>query len=265
MRNESWVSDELIVVLSRLTARQAEAILRIVQTELEGRRISNLLYGSGRMCAPSTYYGTKKRKGWQHNPEFNRALELARRDYRKWMMEYGVGDALAILVGTAPDAARALRRQVVGDSEAIAALEAMLQSSDEKIRVQAALALGGAGQPSVVPALRAAFDREQSPQVQQVIIEALSTLASWRDGDQRTASFGVLDRADVKTAAKRAFSVNDHDVDSAIERELERLAIGSQGTDAGASTGDAIARSSDGEQDEAIGMDSKAPEAAGAE
>lgn len=191
----------------QLTAQQARGVLRIVRAELEGHSLSSLLDCDGQICTSTTFYGSGRRRGWRHKPVFNQALALARRDYRKWMLEYGVSDALAILADAAPHAARALRQQVVGDGMAIAALEAALRDREPEVRRSAAGCLGATGLPAVVPALREAVRREKDPLVRGALIDALGRVAGLRDGDRRAAAAGILDRAAVQTAAKgtRAF------------------------------------------------------------
>jgi hypothetical protein len=228
-RGETWVSEELQRVLAQLSPQQAAGVLRIVQAELEGRSLSSLLDREGQICTSTTFYGSGKRKGWRHKPEFNQALELARRDYRKWLLEYGVGDALAILAGAAPEAARALRQQVAGDPAAAEALKRLLVSPDTSVREAAALELGATGLPEVVDALERALIKETDIQVRKALVEALGRVAGWKDGERRSAAISILDRADVKTAAKRAFALGAEDLDAAIERELERLASGGEG------------------------------------
>jgi hypothetical protein len=233
-RGETWVSEELQRVLAQLSPQQAAGVLRIVQAELEGRSLSSLLDREGQICTSTTFYGSGKRKGWRHKPEFNQALELARRDYRKWLLEYGVGDALAILAGAAPEAARALRQEVAGDATALGALKALLGAPDPTVREAAATELGATGLPEVVEALERALIKETDIQVRQALVAALGQVAGWRDGERRSAAISILDRADVKTAAKRAFSLDAEDLDAAIERELARLASGGEAEATGA-------------------------------
>jgi hypothetical protein len=230
--SELWVSDELLILLARLTARQAEGVLRIIQAELGGHPLSSLLDCEDQICSSNTYYGTRNRTGWRKKPEFVKALELARRDYRKWLLDHGVEDALTILAATAPDAVRALRQEVAGDASAVEALKRLLKGDDPTIRQAAATQLGKTGLPEVVPALQAALQKETAPEVQGALVAALGRVAGWRDGDRRAAATGILDRADIKTAAKQAFAVED--IDAAIERELARLASGGEAEAAGA-------------------------------
>lgn len=260
--SESWVSDDLQEVLGKLTGQQALGVLRIVQAELEGRALSTLLDCPGQICTSTTYYGSGKSKGWRGKPAFKRALELARRDIRKWMLENGVNDALTILAGTAPQAARALRQQVVGDEEALAVLIGLVASKDAEARMLAVQALGSTGLPAAVPALKSALVNEKEATIRGAILEALGAIAGLRDGDRRLAAGGVLDRADVKTAAKQAFAINDEEVDAAIERELARLAGGGQGEDAEPAEGDSLAGSGAGESSPAA-LDAEAPETSG--
>jgi hypothetical protein len=219
-----WVSAELGAVLARLTPQQAAGVQRIVEAELQGRSLSSLLDCPEQICTSTTYYGSGKSKGWKHKPEFNLALDLARRDYRRWLLDNGVGDALVILANAAPDAARALQQAVKGDGAAVGVLEELLRDDDANLRKLAALQLAATGLPSAVPALRAALQQEKESAVREALVEALGQIAAARDGDRRAAAISVLDRADVKTAAKQAHIIDEGDIDAAIERELARVA-----------------------------------------
>jgi len=251
-RGESWVSDELQELLLRLTAQQARGVLRIVQGELEGRSLSSLLDCDDQICASTTYYGTRRRTGWRQKPDFRQAVELARRDYRSWMLEYGVNDALIILAETAPHAARALRQQILGDDGAVDALAAALKDADPEVRRDAATQLGATGLPAVVPALRAALKAETDPLVRQVLVAALGHVAGLRDDDRRAAALGVLDRADVKTAGKGppAVAVGDQmvnlylaDLGELSDEELDQLIANLEAAESGAAAGEATAAS----------------------
>jgi len=221
----AWGSSELDVALAVLSGQQARGIIRIVQAELDGKSISSLLDCPDQMCTSTTYYGSGKRKGWRGKLEFKTALRLARRDYRAWLRENGTGETLMILASASPDAARALKQHVLGDEGAIVALERILaESENAEERKQAAGKLGATGQPRVVPVLERALAAEESTGVREVLIAALGAVATWRDGDQRSAAAQVLDRADVKTATKQTVSVSDAEIDAEIERELEKHA-----------------------------------------
>jgi len=237
-RGEVWVSDELREALAKLTAQQSNGVLRIVQAQLEGRPISSLLDCPGQICTSTTYYGSGKRTGWIHKPHFKRALELAQRDYRSWLLDHGVGSALAVLAQAAPEAAQALRQEVSGDRSAVEALLELLKAGDPELRQAAARELGATGLAMVVPALRLALQKEKDEAVQQTLIMALGHVAGWRDGDRRAAATSSLDRADIKTAAKQALALDEEDIDAAIERGLEKLAQDSQAGDVGAAAGE---------------------------
>jgi len=234
-----WASDELITVLARLTSQQARGVVRIVEAELEGRSLSSLLDTPGQICTSTTYYGSGKRRGWKDNEHFQRSLELARRDYRQWLLEHSTGEALAILASTAPEAVRALRQEIVGNMPAIRALEVALQASEPELRANAARRLGETGLSMVVPALMTALQREQDPGVRSVLVDALGAVAGFRDGERRLAATSVLDRAAVETAAKQALLVSENDIDAAIERELARLAGDGQDDASGAAAANA--------------------------
>lgn len=223
-----WASDELKEALAKLTSQQATGVLRIVQAELEGRSLSSLLDCPDQICTSTTYYGSGRRKGWKDKPIFLRALELARRDYRTWALEHGTGEALTILAGGSPAAARALRHQVEGDERALAALAALLDSEDDEERKQAVIGLYLTGLPRAASILQDALEDEENAAIRLEIVKGLAYIAGLRDPDRRLAAQGILDRAAVETAAKAALSVDEDNIDAAIARELERLAAGGE-------------------------------------
>jgi hypothetical protein len=219
-----WASDELKEALAKLTSQQATGVLRIVQAELDGRSLSSLLDCPDQICTSTTYYGSGRRKGWKDKETFQRALDLARRDYRSWALEHGTGEALLILADSSPDAARALRHQVRGDEQALAALTALLDSEDDEERKTAVVGLYSTGLPQAVAPLLAAIEDEENMAIRLEIVKGLAHIAGLRDPERRLSSQGILDRAAVETAAKAALSVDEDNLDAAITRELERLA-----------------------------------------
>lgn len=236
----AWASEDLERALAGLTAQQAAGVVRIVQAELEGRSLASLLDCADQICTSTTFYGSGRRVGWNGRPAFREALELARLEYRAWLLAHGTGEALLVLAEASPEAARVLRHQVRGDDAALAVLVRVLErEEDVALRKDAARALGKSGQARIVPALVAALGREENAAVRQVLVEAIGTVAGWRDREQATAALGVLDRADVRTAAKRALTIGDGDIDEQIERELAALAGGGEGAVVGAVAGEA--------------------------
>ena len=215
-------------MLESLTPRQARGVQRIIEADLAGRGISSLLDCEGQICTSTTFYNRKS--GWAHKAAFQQALALARRDYRSWLLERGGRDALAILAETGPDAARALRQQIVGDAEAIQSMVRSLRSEDPVVRIAAAVALGETELLAVVPALASALERETKADVRQALLVALGRVAGSRDSSRRAAVGNVLSRIGVEEAAK--LRISEDEVDSAIERELGRLrAEAEAGTD----------------------------------
>lgn len=196
-----WLSDELENLLAGLSAQQARGVVRIVQAELAGESLTSLLTSPDKICTYKTYHGSGNSKGWKHKPAFRQALEVARRDYRAWLMENGTTEALTVLAVTAPEAAKVLRQRVLGEGGALAVLEACLGDPDPAMRAAAAVRLGQTGLPQIVAALRGALGRESEAVVRMAIVEALGMVAggSGRDID---AADDVLDRAAVKTASK---------------------------------------------------------------
>lgn len=203
---ESWVSDELLAMLNKLSPQQASGVLRIVQAELDGRTLSSLLDCRDQICTSSTYYGYGKRPGWRSRPEFTEALDMARRDYRGWLLENGTAEAMAILSRTAGPAAREVARQVTGDSEA---LDTLVKEFDKAVEagkperlVPLALALAATGLPGALPALQRALEREWENDVYSGITTAVARLAASLDSERQRAAFGILDRASARTASK---------------------------------------------------------------
>jgi len=229
----SWASAELEAVLAKLSAQQAAGVQRIIEAELAGRSLSSLLDCSGQICTSTTYYGHKSkngrdRPGWNAKPEFRQALTLARRDYRAWMLEHGTSEALQVLASTAPSAARALKHQVEGDADAVSALCRLLQSERVEDRLNAASGLLSVGLPAVTPAVIQALEAEKDEAVRTALITVLGRIAGYTDADRRLAAAAVLDRADVKTAAKQAREIDQDELDREIERRLAQLASGSE-------------------------------------
>jgi len=230
-----WASNDLQHALADLTSQQATGLLRIVQAELAGRPISSLLDCPDQICTSSTYY---RKGGWKDKESFQLALDLARRDYRTWALEHGTGEALTILASGAAPAARALRHQVEGDAQALAALEALLDSAEDEERKEAVIGIYSTGLPQAATILQDALEDEENAAIRLEIVRGLAYIAGLRDADRRLAAQGILDRAAVETAAKAALSVEEDDIDAAITRELERLAGGGEAALPGASEGD---------------------------
>jgi hypothetical protein len=224
-----WASEDLTDALAALTSQQATGVIRIVEAEIDGRTLTSLLEGDDRICAYATYYGRgKSDTGWKDKPEFQRALELARRDYRKWLLEHSTSEAMLILASAAPEATRALRQQISGEPGAVAALQIALQADDPEVRHNAAVELGNTGLASVVPALQAAYEQEEDPEVRKALVNALGRIAGFRDGDRRAAIGSVLSRVSEETAEKSTMQMQgnpDKPVEyvDVTERELEAI------------------------------------------
>lgn len=202
-----WSSEELREALAVLSAQQARGVVRIVQAELDGRSIGDLLDCDDQICASTTFY---RKRGWRNNGRFRQALDLARRDYRAWMMEHGTGEALSILASTAPDAARALRQRVVGDEWSLAVLVETLGAKEPGVRVSAATCLGQTGLPEVVRPLQRALQVEADGDVRGAIVTALGLVASGIARDMAAAE-SVLSRAAIETASKGLQAVTGGD------------------------------------------------------
>lgn len=228
MGEVQWASVELQVVLARLSPQQANGVRRIVEAELDGKYLSDLLDTPGQICTSTTYYGSGKRKGWKNKPDFQMAVQLARRDYRTWLLQNGTGEALQILAAGAAPAARALRQNVEGEAGALTQLARLLDDDDAVMRKIAAMQMGAVGLPGVIPYLAKRLAVEDNAAVKLELVAAIGSVAAFRDSERRLSAAAILDRADVKTAAKQAVSVNDDDINAEIKRILGELAAGSQ-------------------------------------
>jgi len=216
-----WASEELNLAMAELTGQQARGVVRIVQAELNDEPVSSLLDNPNQMCTSTTYYGSGRRQGWRHKPEFQHALKLARRDYRAWLLEQSTSEALVLLANTAPDAVIALRQQIVGDVEALRALEEVLESGEPELRMSAAQQLGATELKAVSPALRRAYRREKDVEVKKALVIALGRVAGSTHVGRRAASKGTLDRGSVKTASKGTMAISD--LDDVTEQELDAI------------------------------------------
>jgi hypothetical protein len=212
--SEPWVHGELQALLGQLSAQQARGVVRIVRAELEGRSISSLLTGRDKICTSTTYYGSgTTHSGWLQKPAFVEALKQARSAYRTWLMENGTADALTILAEASPKAGQELRRQVTGDLEAVEALSRKLavavRERNVALVIVLAESLGATGLSAARPALVGALEADWSwassgddLRVYGAVAQALARIARALDPDRQKAATGVLDRADLKTAAK---------------------------------------------------------------
>ncbi len=203
----TWVSDDLREILDKLTPQQARAVQTIVQAELDGRALNQLLDGPDKICARSTFYGSTGRCGWRDRAEFMQALDLARRDYRKWVLEHSTSDAMVLLSRAAIPSARELERQVTGDLQAVEILShemerAIKDGNDGRVFILGS-ALAAAGVSAALPALQKALEQTwlEAATYSQLAI-SVSRIAYAVDADRQKAGIGILDRADLKTASK---------------------------------------------------------------
>lgn len=211
-------SPTLAALLGRLSAQQAQGVIRVVEAELAGVSIEALFEGENAICSRSTYYH-KARGGWIHKPAFQEALAQARQEMRAHRLTHIVDDAIAELKMTTPLAARDLRRQIVGDEDAVAALARMLLDNKAAVsdRVDAALALGAIGTGRASEALVTALEMlaDEKPHAESVkvgeqafggvrpaVVRALGLSAQGVNPQRRLASMAVLDRASKDTADK---------------------------------------------------------------
>jgi len=176
------VSDDLLLKMSRLTARQREAIPRLVRALADGSTMRALLRGPDRICCWSTYY--KPGRGWYHNEAFREVLEQARREYDAARLKTAVEEAAATLRRTTPLAARVLEQEIVRGLRSLDDVPDDECTFEERsLRLLARVAEGA---------------------VQLRALEALSKIRGAERGRGLKAATAVLDRADVETAVKSA-------------------------------------------------------------
>jgi len=177
------VSDDLLLKMSRLTARQREAIPRLVRALADGSTMRALLRGPDRICCWSTYY--KPSRGWYHNAAFRDALEQARREYDAARLKTAVDEAAATLRRTTPLAARVLEQEIVHGLRSLDAdgPDEECTFEERSLRLLARVAEGA---------------------VQLRALQALSKIRSGERGRGLRAAEAVLDRADIETAVKSA-------------------------------------------------------------
>lgn len=138
-----WMSDDALGLLAPLTPRQRNAIVRIVEAELDGRDLRSLLRGPDKICNETTYYRQADGKapaGWYHQEAFRRALDAARAAAWGFGMEHAVREAVQIITITAPAAARELQRQVRAgekDTDRRAAAKSVLDRADRATATKA--------------------------------------------------------------------------------------------------------------------------------
>jgi len=176
------VSDDLLLKMSRLTARQREAIPRLVRALADGSTMRALLRGPDRICCWSTYY--KPGRGWYHNEAFHEVLEQARREYDAARLKTAVEEAAATLRRTTPLAARVLEQEIVRGLRSLDDVPDDECTFEERsLRLLARVAEGA---------------------VQLRALEALSKIRGAERGRGLKAATAVLDRADIETAVKSA-------------------------------------------------------------
>ena len=180
MRVSECFSQDLLERMAGLTAKQREAIPRLVRALSEGQTMRELLTGEDRICCWSTYY--RPERGWYHQAEFRGVLEQARQEYDAAILRSAVDEAAEVLRRTTPLAARVLEAEVMAGLQAQRDGEAVT-FEERKLRL-----LAEKGEEGVALRALALLMRERG---------------STRQRGMRAAA-GVLDRADVETAVKSA-------------------------------------------------------------
>ncbi len=176
-------SEELLALMETLTPKQRAAVPRIAAQRSTGESLRSLLTGAGKICTWTTYY--RKPRGWHHQERFQRAVDLAEKEYRKALLDHGVDEAVA-----------GMRRLV------FVAVEGLADEVHAGRRYARGLEKDELGM-----AERGLMLLTETGAKEGVRLQALTQLARIA-GDQRNRSlrayFGVLDRADIKTAIKGA-------------------------------------------------------------
>lgn len=193
-------SADLAALLARLSPAQAQAVIRIAESELAGQSVESLFEGPRKICSRTTYY---RKRGWAHKPEFLLALAQARREIRAQRLTDVVEDAIAELKLSTPLAAADLRRQIAGDETAIDALADILADHKKTTgeRKAAVNSLAQIGTPRATQALLGAL-HDGDCKVRLAVVEAMGAAASGLSASRRMADVAVLDRADKGTASK---------------------------------------------------------------
>jgi hypothetical protein len=128
------MTDDLLALFGRLTPKQRQGVIRIVESEIAGEPLRKLFEGPQRICTETTYYRAKP-PGWHRQERFRNALDAARAVAWSFSMENAVEEAVQRLTVSAPDAARELQRQITKgdkDSDRRDAAKAVLDRVDVK-------------------------------------------------------------------------------------------------------------------------------------
>lgn len=171
-------SEELLGLLAECTPRQRAAIPRIVAALAGGRSLASLLRGKEKICAFNTYY--RKPKGWHHQPRFQQALELAQDEYDRALLDRNVDETVQEM----RRGCRLSAQLLVG--EVIQGLQDQADDVDLSVRELGLVLLL----------------RHESSSVRMEAADKLLRTSDRRRERAIKAALGLLDRADVKTAAK---------------------------------------------------------------
>lgn len=211
-------SDHLSRVLATLTPKQRAAIPRMVEADLMGLGREELFKGDRKICHRSVYF-----ENWSKNPVFVAALELALAEARPALMQNVVQDTVARLKQIAPLAANDLERQIIGDEQAVLALNRVASNGKRPIdeRVAAVGSLGLIGTAPTTLVLIGLLD-DGVPEIRKAAAEALGRSAIGTDVQRRMADIAVLDRADKETANKGG--APDEDIEDVGRRRWEQIA-----------------------------------------
>ena len=162
-------SAELLKRMERLTVRQRRAIPLIVRARGEGRPWESILKGEGKVCNWRTFWDGKR--GWYHQELFREVLGQAQREYDAAVLRTSVQDAAEGLRRAAPLASDALMELIIGMSDAVAEMRALVVEEEPE------------------------FFRKD-----QLVLRFRAVQDLVRQG--RQAAVAILDRADIETAVK---------------------------------------------------------------
>jgi hypothetical protein len=176
-------SAELLKRMERLTVRQRRAIPLIVRARGEGRPWEAILKGEGKVCNWRTFWDGKR--GWYHQELFREVLGQAQREYDAAVLRTSVQDAAEGLRRAAPLATDALMELIIGMSDAVAEMRALVSEEEPGLFKKDPLESGE----------EAGWFKKS-----QLMLRFRAVQDLVRQG--RQAAVAVLDRADIETAVK---------------------------------------------------------------
>jgi hypothetical protein len=221
MGEERFVPSAILqAALDKLSPQQAAGVIRIVEAELRGVSIERLFVGDDAMCARSTYFA-KNRGGWKHKPEFKAAEDLARQEYRGWRLGNVVNDGTDAIKLMVPLATNEMKRQLVGDVDAIPVLQSVVLNSDYTLR-QRQSAVSSLAAIATDETTRVLIDLvpQVAGKLLESVVSALGDTAAGTNAGRRAVMNSTLDRASELTAIKGG---EDGSIDEEIRQMMGEL------------------------------------------